>query len=230
MAASEALAGLDSLDYTLLVVAVAAAIFWGMALLQGHAPAHPLRARPRLVFLCAVLLFLLRALLLEPYIIPSASMDPTLAVGDRILVFKAAWGWPGAGTHFCWRRPQAGDLLVFSPPSYRREHWVKRCVALPGEVVACRHGQLWVDGQRRTFGPEHHNGPIPRPHRDPLCWVRGDRDDFAPITVPPQCYWVMGDNRDASIDSRFFGPLPLTALRGQPILRYAPARRVGFLP
>jgi len=221
---------LDSLDYTLLVISATAALFWGMAILMRRPPEHALRARPRLIGLSALLILMLRAFLLEPYIIPSPSMDPTLAVGDHVLVFKAAWGWPEAGHWLCWRKPKPGDLVVFLPPAFRREHWVKRCVALPGEVVSCRHGQLWVDGQRRSFGPEHHSGPLPKPHHDPLCWVRGDRDDFAPITVPPGCYWMMGDNRDASIDSRFFGPVPLSALRGQPILRYAPFRRVGFMP
>ncbi len=222
--------GLDSLDYTLLVVAAGAAIFWAVARLQRQPAGHPLRSRPRLILLAAAGIFLLRALLLEPYLIPSPSMDPTLAVGDHVLVFKAAWGWPAAGTWLCWRRPRPGDLVVFCPPAFRQERGVKRCVALPGEVVACCHGQLWVDGRPRTFGPEHHSGPPPPPHRDPLCWVRGDRDDFAPVTVPAQCYWVMGDNRDASIDSRFFGPVPLSALRGEPILRYAPFPRAGLLP
>ena len=166
-----------------------------------------------------------QALVVRPYDIPSDSMRPTLAEGDHVLVNRLA---------FRLGSPAAGDIVVFHPPAGaigggrrcgapRRpdepcalptreragETFVKRVVALPGDRIAVRDGRAVVNGRRRA------EASATEPCRPPsLC------DLPRAVVVPEGHYFVMGDNRGASVDSRYWGPVPRDWLIGEALLRY----------
>ena len=139
--------------------------------------------------------------------IPSSSMEPTLLVGDRIWAKRADI-------------LARGDLIVFHPPDRPHIDYIKRVIGLPGEQLRIKEQIVYVGGQ-----------PLVEPytiHSDPFSRAPG-RDDFGPITVPAGCYFVMGDNRDNSRDSRSFGPVPETNIFGRAYKKFWPLDRTGLL-
>jgi signal peptidase I len=183
-----------------------------------------------LIVACAIgLAVAVQAWAVKPYQIPSGSMQPTLDVGQRVLVNRI-------GTHF--GEPEIGDILVFHPPvgADREEcgvepppgqacgtavdqesdtNFIKRVVAGPGDELTIRNGHPVVNGVTAKEG-------FARPCGEP------SRCDFpAPITIPDDHYFMMGDNRPASTDSRFWGPIPKDWIIGRAFATYWPPDRVG---
>jgi len=170
----------------------------------------------------AVLVF--RGMVAQAYQIPSGSMEHTLLVGDYIYINKMLYGPEidlGLGGHQFihhrfpgFRKPRRGDIIVFRYPVDLRKDFIKRCVAVEGQTVAVRNKVLYVDGQPQ-------NEPYVL-HEDERIIPRdlGPRDNFGPIVVPKGFIFMMGDNRDNSLDSRFWGPLPIELVKGKAILRY----------
>ncbi len=159
---------------------------------------------------------LLRWAVIEPRWIPSGSMLPTLQLNDRVLVEKLR-----ARLH---RPLPVGTIVVFHPPDallaagYDPDAaLIKRVVGAAGDQIAVHHGQLVRNGQ-----------PVPEPWRaEPIAY------ELAPLTVPPDCLLVLGDNRNASLDSHLWGPLPADHVIGTAVLRYWPWNKLGpirFLP
>lgn len=199
----------------------------------------------------AVLIF--RSFIAEPFRIPSGSMMPTLDVGDFILVNKFAYGlrWPVLNTKFLdIGEPERGDVVVFRYPGDPTQNWIKRVIGLPGDTVTFRNSQLYINGDAvpqsdaRPYVPdggeegrqlqradaiesvEHLGGiehaviEIPGVHRSPEgSWA-----------VPEGYYFVMGDNRDNSMDSRYWGLMPEQNLAGKAFLIWLSWRGVddGF--
>ena len=187
--------------------------------------------------LLAVLL--LRSFIAEPFRIPSNSMMPTLLTGDFILVNKFAYGLrlPINNQKFVdIGAPERGDVVVFRPPQHPDQDWIKRVIGLPGDRVAYFDNQVWVNGEVMGYTPlgtyegrgngsemtgaqllEEHLGERTHrvlertglPFRDP-----GEGE----WTVPAGHYFVMGDNRDNSEDSRYWQFLPERNLRGKAFL------------
>mgnify|MGYP003295875736 CR=1 FL=1 len=181
----------------------------------------------------------LRSFVAEPFRIPSGSMIPTLQIGDFILVNKFAYGLrlPISNQKFIGTgEPKRGDVVVFRPPQHPDEDWIKRVIGLPGDTVAYRNDTVYVNGTALRYRPdgryvgtgqgEEATGArllteeLPgRPH--PVL-ERDDRPYFVQgegeWTVPEGSYFVMGDNRDNSEDSRFWGFLPESDLRGKAFL------------
>ena len=153
--------------------------------------------------------FGVRALVLQAFPIPTSSMEPTLGIGDRILVWKA---------FFSWHDVHQGDIVVFTHPP--RDHCpgpantdlVKRVVALPGQTIYSVGNNIYVDGRRL---PE----PYLPPH-DPLGPPIPGATQKAPFHVPPGEFYVMGDNRQISCDSRFWGPIKGTSIVGRAVLLF----------
>jgi len=169
-------------------------------------------------FALALLLALfIRGFGVQAFKIPSGSMLPTLQVGDHILVNKFLYGFrlPMLGTRVLeWRAPQRGDVIVFECPTDPSKDFIKRTVGVPGDVVQIRAKRVYINGEpwddpRAYFadGP-----PTGRGH--------GARDDYGPVTVPPHHFFVMGDNRDRSYDSRFWGFVDLDEVKGKAFLIY----------
>lgn len=147
----------------------------------------------------------IRVFILAPFYIPSGSMEPTLQIGDRIIVSKLSYRLG---------EPHRGDIIVFKYPLDPNRDFVKRLIGLPGETVALRNSQLYINGQRVS------ENYLPAGLQFP---------DFGPERVSPGYYLVLGDNRNNSDDSRVWGPLPRQNVIGKAILVYWPLDRIGLL-
>jgi signal peptidase I len=144
-------------------------------------------------------------------------MLETLLVGDYLFVNKLDYGpmipftttrLPGL------RQPQPGDVIVFQFPDDPRRDYIKRCVAVGGQTVEVRDKQLYVDGRKRIEPYVQHIDPTVHPASfDP-------RDNFGPVQVPPGNLFMMGDNRDNSNDSRFWGPVKMDLVKGRAMFLY----------
>ncbi|MDH5233719.1 MAG: signal peptidase I [Gemmatimonadota bacterium] len=186
--------------------------------------------------LAIVLFLLVRAFFVEAFKIPSGSMESTLLVGDFLLVNKLLYGAevPFTGKHLPRvRDPRRGDVVVFQWPEDPTKNFVKRLVGLPGDQVEMRHGDLFLNGtlQREWYAvrsdPEFDTGGEEfRWQRDfvaPGVDARGynpSRNNWGPLVVPPAHFFTLGDNRDNSLDSRYWGFVPDSLLRGSPIFVY----------
>ncbi len=183
----------------------------------------------------AIVIALLAALFLRTFVvqafkIPSGSMIPTLVIGDHILVNKLSYGvrlpdlnWvPFAGcvdlargSHVVnWDAPERGDVIVFIYPQDRCKDFIKRVVAVPGDEVRIRDKKVFINGE-----------PVEDAHADfeDKGMILGEghpRDNLAPIQVPEGHLFVMGDNRDRSFDSRFWGFVPIDDVRGRAFVKY----------
>jgi signal peptidase I len=164
-----------------------------------------------------LLALVIRTFLVQAFKIPSGSMLPTLQIGDHILVNKFIYGprlevpltqlslgqLPGL------RKPRPGDVVVFIWPKDRSKDFIKRVIAVDGETIEIRNRQVLIDGQARD--DPHATWSPPR---------AGPSDHYGPFTVPPGYVFVMGDNRDQSYDSRFWGPVPIGDIKGQALIIY----------
>lgn len=164
----------------------------------------------------ALLIFLVvRTFAFQAFRIPTSSMEETLLPGDFLFVNKFAYG---AQVPFTDARlpgftePKRGDIIVFQFPENPDQDYIKRCVALGGDTVEIRDKQLFVNGQ-----PAEDDFTI---HRDPIIQKRGPRDNMEKIVVPAGHLFMMGDNRDESFDSRFWGPVDMTLVRGKAWVTY----------
>jgi signal peptidase I len=147
-----------------------------------------------------------RPFVVEAFYIPSQSMVPTLKVGDRVLVNKFIYRFS---------EPERRDIIVFQSVEGGGEDLIKRVVGLPGDEIAVRGGRLYVNGE---------------PQKEPYVNKKfPDRSTFAPTKVPKGQYFMMGDNRANSRDSRFFGSVPEKNIEGEAFLRFWPLNRIGSL-
>jgi signal peptidase I len=155
--------------------------------------------------------------------IPSSSMEDTLLIGDFLFADKITFGARVPLTHDARlpgvRSPKAGDVVIFKSPQ-SGENLIKRCVAVAGQSVEVRDKILYVDGVRRDEPFTKH---IDR-------YVRAGRDNFGPVVVPAGDIFCMGDNRDASHDSRFFGPVALRLVIAKADVLYFSFDVKKFLP
>jgi signal peptidase I len=190
-----------------------------------------------LVVIIAVALLLalgIQAFIVKPYRIPSSSMEPTLAIGQRVLVNRI-------GMHF--GKPHVGEIAVFHPPKDAQQqvcgplphmvklggeacampepqssgvNFIKRIVAGPGDVISIQEGHVIRNGK-------HEPDSFTRP-----CGSSQECNFPTPIKIPPDHWFMMGDNRGESDDSRFWGPVPTGWIIGEAFATYWPPDRVGF--
>ena len=159
------------------------------------------------IVVALILALIIRAFFLQVFWIPSGSMEPTLDIGDRIVVNKVPY-------HF--REPKRMEILVFRQVSSyagQKKDLIKRLVGLPGETLEVRDGIVSING-----------APLEEKH--PLFQ---DFADFGPVTIPADSYFVMGDNRPASADSRYWGFLPKKNVIGPAFLRIWPLTKFGLI-
>jgi signal peptidase I len=168
--------------------------------------------------------FLSQAFIVKPYRIPSPSMVPTLDPGDRVLVARFLYHLTS---------PARGDIVVFKYPLDTRVVFIKRLIGLPGDTVSLRDGQVYVNGVRRNEpyvlkvnGRTTPTNPAPAIASSTLSepWSLN-----RPYTVPAGSYFMMGDNRLDSDDSRVWGTVPARDLIGKAFLVYWPISRIGSL-
>jgi signal peptidase I len=158
---------------------------------------------------------LIQAFLVKPYRIPSESMEDTLLIGDRVLVDRISW-------HFS--DPARGEIVVFHPP-FSGPVLIKRIIGMPGDEISLRDGAVYVNGTAldEPYVREMGGKSVPtEPFDNGLPWSLQK-----PYKVPAGNYFVMGDNRIDSGDSREFGPVPRGQLVGNAFARYWPPARIG---
>ena len=179
-----------------------------------------------------IILIFATSTIAQPFVIPSGSMESTLMTGDHVLVDKMAYAPPDAVSRFLlpYEPIKRGDIVVFRYPVDERQMYVKRVVGLPGDRIRLHDKQVWRNGvelhepyTQHIFGPNDYrdNFPdAPPPHEElaaqgeqmlECCVARGE------LTVPPGEYFVMGDNRDNSLDSRYWGFVPAPNIVGKPV-------------
>ncbi len=184
------------------------------------------------------LFFVLRAFFIEGIRIASGSMEQTLLVGDFLLLNKLAYG---AEVPFTAHRlpalehPQRRDVILFRPPADPRTYYIKRVVGTPGDTVAMKDGVLLVDGTPQAEPYVVHVHPSSDLVDVKFRWQRqflvrsaaaaaGSYDptsnNWGPLVVPERSYFVLGDNRDNSFDSRHWGFVPASSIEGRPIFVY----------
>lgn len=176
-----------------------------------------LRENVEAILLAILLALFIRTFIVQAFKIPSGSMEDTLLIGDHILVNKFIYGirMPFSNqTLIPIKEPQRGDIVVFKFPNDPKVDYIKRVVGVPGDVIEERNKQVYVNGE-----PEHNPYAV---HKDPYTMRMNypPRDNFDPITVPPDSLFVMGDNRDNSNDSRFWGFVNYDKLRGKAFMIY----------
>ncbi|MBN1595850.1 signal peptidase I [candidate division FCPU426 bacterium] len=173
-------------------------------------------------FIAIILALIIRTLFFQAFKIPSGSMENTLLIGDHLLVNKFIYGTPVPFTDkriLKIRDPRRGDIIVFKFPENPRRDFIKRCVAVPGDVVEIKNKILHINGNPQNEGHVT--------FRDMRIFTQetSPRDNFGPITVPAGHFFMMGDNRDFSADSRFWGFLPLKLIKGKAWIIYWPITR-----
>ncbi len=179
------------------------------------------------IIVAMLLAFAIRVFVVQAFKIPSGSMIPTLLIGDHILVSKLSYGlqWPTdcqlqwsfppvncytSKTVVAFGKPQRGDIVVFRFPEDEEKDFIQRIVGRPGDTVQLRNKVVLVNGRpiddkafTQRIDPGIIDGTI------------NPRDNFGPVTVPEESYFVMGDNRDQSLDSRFWGYVREEKIRGK---------------
>lgn len=202
-----------------------------------------------------LLAFFIMAFILQAFKIPSGSMQPTLLIGDHLFVNKFIYGTQVPFTlKKLWRLKKVKrlDVIVFLCPNTAlseedrrlgiKKDFIKRAIGLPGDTVEIKNKIVYINGEKLNdpYGYFLHLSTYPKPNlwksSDDYqrAWERGEfvylpleacRDNFGPITVPKEHFFVLGDNRDGSFDSRFWGPLPEKYLKGKAWLVYWPFKR-----
>ena len=153
----------------------------------------------------AVLSLIIITFVVQAFYIPSGSMEPTLMVDDRILVAKFLYRFEPVAR---------GNVIVFRYPLNPSRDFVKRVIGLPGQRVQLKDGVVYVNGERIS---------------EKGYTIHPDFGNYGPITVPPNQFFVLGDNRNNSEDSRFFGYVPRANIIGRAVFIYWPVSRVGFV-
>jgi len=161
----------------------------------------------------AILLALfIRAFVVQAFKIPSGSMEPTLLVGDHILVNKFLYGIKlpyFQTTVIPISTPKRGDIIVFIYPEDKSKDFIKRVIGIPGDRIQMQDRQVLVNGQPFDDKYGYYDERAGNPNRS-----------FGPVVVPKDDYFVMGDNRDHSMDSRFWGFVPSEAIKGKAFIIY----------
>jgi len=160
----------------------------------------------QVIILSVVFTFLIQTYVAEAREIPSGSMIPTLEIGDRVWVDKI---------YFKFSDLDRKDIIVFQPPNAPKDGipYIKRIIGLPGDTVEIRKGQVYINN--RILSESYLKEPFDT--------------NYGPIVVPKDSYFVMGDNRNNSSDSRVWGFVPQNNIKGHALFRYFPFNRIGSL-
>jgi signal peptidase I len=176
-----------------------------------------LRENIEAILVAIVLALFIRTFIVQAFKIPSGSMKNTLLIGDHILVNKFIYGvkipyWQK--TIVPVKNPKRGDIVVFKFPEDPDKDFIKRVIGIGGDVVAIRDKKIYINHKLLN----HKYGMYTDPHIIP--GVIQPRDNFGPVTVPKNSLFVMGDNRDHSYDSRFWGFVDLKKVKGKAFIIY----------
>ncbi len=169
------------------------------------------------IVVALLLALFIRTFVVQAFKIPSGSMIPTLLIGDHILVNKFGYGIKNPFTGEVWvplGTPERLDVVVFKYPENPSQDFIKRVIAVAGDRIEIKNKKVFVNNAEITVDNAVHLDRTIYPGTVP------PRDNFGPVTVPPHALFVMGDNRDNSHDSRFWGFVDLKAVKGKAFLIY----------
>jgi len=172
--------------------------------------------------------------LVQAFVIPTGSMEDTLLIGDHLLVDKLSYAPPGPVSKYIlpYTELKRGDIIVFRYPMDIKQTFVKRCIGLPGDRIRLIDKQLILNGKAVREPYVYHKTQYIESYRDnfpnePNVHVETTAQDMllnhvknGEVIVPPGCYFAMGDNRDSSLDSRYWGFVPRANIIGKPLLVY----------
>ena len=161
-----------------------------------------------------ILALFIRTFIVQAFKIPSGSMEPTLLVGDHLLVNKFIYGIKIPFTNkkmFELKKPKQNDVIVFKYPLEPKKDFIKRVIGIQGDKILIKNKKIFINGKiyKNDKGV----------YRDKNI-IRGPRDNLGPVIVPDNCLFVMGDNRDNSHDSRFWGFVDVNNVRGKAFIIY----------
>ena len=163
------------------------------------------------IVIAVLIALFIRAFVVQAFKIPSSSMEPTLLVGDHLLVNKFIYGVRIPYTNikfFQYKKPQRGDIIVFIFPKDRSKDFIKRVIGTEGEKVAIIHNKIYINDKI-----------IDDPWGD-FRMPRSSNEEYGPVKVPEGFLFVMGDNRDNSQDSRFWGFVNINEVKGKAFIVY----------
>ena len=175
------------------------------------------------MIVAVILALIIRTFLFQAFKIPSGSMLDTLLIGDHLLVNKFIYGTKlpfSEERYLSIRDPERGDVIVFEFPEdadksyFKRRDFIKRVVGLPGDLIEVKAKQVYVNGQPFSVPQELHKD------QEMIPSVASPRDFVGPVKVPEDSYFVMGDNRDYSYDSRFWGYVHKSKIKGLAFIKY----------
>ena len=176
------------------------------------------------ILVAVIFALFVRTFVVQAFQVPTGSMEQTVLVGDHMLVNKFIYAPHGNSVLerlLPYRSPRHGDVFVFKFPENPDRDFIKRVVGLPGDRVEEKDKAVIVNGE--PF-PTEHTYHTDKEHvyaaDDSLAEMFRKRDNFGPITIPQDAFWAMGDNRDNSYDSRFWGPVPRDNIKGRALLVY----------
>ncbi len=172
--------------------------------------------------------------LVQAFVIPTGSMEDTLLIGDHLLVDKLAYAPSGPVSKYVlpYSEPKRGDIIVFRYPVDIKQTFVKRCIGVPGDHIRLINKQLILNGQPVNEPYVYHKSDLIDSYRDnfpsePNTYMAEAANDMlanhvvnGEVVVPPGYYFAMGDNRDSSLDSRYWGFVPRGNIIGKPLIIY----------
>lgn len=170
------------------------------------------------IVIALLLALIIRAYFVQAFRIPSGSMEDTLAIGDHILVNKFIYGTilPFSDQRvLTLRDPQRGDVIVFEYPEDPSKDFIKRVIGVPGDSIHIVDKKVYINGTVYNDPHEVHKEAMEEASRS-----SGRRDNMGVVTVPPDSYFVMGDNRENSYDSRFWGFVKREKIKGLAFIKY----------
>lgn len=154
--------------------------------------------------------FIVRTFIVEPFVVDGASMDPTFKTGHFLIIDRVSYRF---------EEPKRGDVIVFVPPNDTKKFYIKRIIGLPNESIKINRGQVYIDiGSTTSKLDEPYIKEIHRSYEDGIYHLKKDQ------------YFVMGDNRVESSDSRVWGPLDRSSIVGRPMFRLFPISKIDIYP
>lgn len=175
------------------------------------------------IVIAMIFLNFVRIFVFQSFKIPTGSMIDNLLIGDHLFVNKAIYGAPGPSMLekiLPLREVRRGDIVIFRFPENPSLDYVKRVIALPGETISIRDREIFIDGEVLGEPYVTHRDPNVIPAAPNLPEPYRSRDQMADYLVPEGSYFVMGDNRDDSYDSRYWGPVKRELIKGRPFIIY----------
>lgn len=186
-----------------------------------------LREYAEAIIVAVALTLVIRTFVIQAFRIPTGSMEDTLLVGDFLFVNKFLFGAPIPFTDARTpevRDPERGDILVFRFPKDPSRDFIKRVIGLPGDTIEIRDKTVYVNGTatREPYVKFLNRQILPREYQNNNIYPSGagNKDNYGPYVVPAGHYFMMGDNRDNSEDSRFWGPLDKRLIKGKALFIY----------